>query len=95
MPRLSVIIPVYNVEKYIEKCLNSLKGQTMNDFEIIIVNDGATDNSEKVIKNYQKNNLELDIKYFKKENGGLASARNYVLGMQKVNIFHLLIQTII
>lgn len=77
MLKLSVIIPVYNVEKYIETCLNSLKNQTMNDLEIIIVNDGATDNSEKVIKNYQKNNSELNIKYLKKENGGLASARNY------------------
>ena len=76
-PKLSIIIPVYNVEKYIKHCLDSIKSQTMKDFEIIIVNDGATDNSEKIIKEYQKNNPDLIIKYFKKENGGLASARNY------------------
>lgn len=77
LPKLSIIIPVYNVEKYIKHCLDSIKSQTMKDFEIIIVNDGATDNSEKIIKEYQKNNPDLEIKYFKKENGGLASARNY------------------
>lgn len=76
-PKLSIIIPVYNVENYIKHCLDSIKSQIMNDFEIIIVNDGATDNSETIIKEYQKNNPELIIKYFKKENGGLASARNY------------------
>ena len=76
-PKLSIIIPVYNVEKYIKHCLDSIKAQTMKDFEIIVVNDGATDNSEKMIKEYQKNNPDLTIKYFKKENGGLSDARNY------------------
>ena len=76
MPKISVIIPVYNTEKYIEKCLESLAKQTMQDFEVIVVNDGSTDNSEKVIKDYKKNS-NLDIKYLEKENGGLASARNY------------------
>ena len=76
MPKISVIIPVYNTEKYIEKCLKSLEKQTMQDFEVIIVNDGSTDNSKKVIKDYMKNS-NLDIKYLEKENGGLASARNY------------------
>ena len=76
MPKISVIIPVYNTEKYIEKCLESLAKQTMQDFEVIIVNDGSTDNSKKVIKDYMKNS-NLDIKYLEKENGGLASARNY------------------
>lgn len=77
MKKISVIVPVYNVEKYIEKCLQSLSKQTMQDFEIIIVNDGTKDNSEKVIKKYIEEYQELDIKYLKKENGGLASARNY------------------
>lgn len=76
MPKISVIIPVYNTEKYIEKCLESLAKQTMQDFEVIIVNDGSTDNSKKVIKDYMKNS-NLDIRYLEKENGGLASARNY------------------
>lgn len=82
MPKISVIIPVYNTEKYIEKCLDSLESQRMQDFEIIIVNDGATDNSENVIKDYMKNS-KLNIKYLKKENGGLASARNY--GVKKAS----------
>lgn len=77
MPKISIIIPVYNVEKYIENCLKSLENQTMQDFEIIIVNDGSKDNCEQIIKNYQKTHSKMVIKYFKKENGGLASARNY------------------
>ena len=80
MPKISVIIPVYNTEKYIEKCLESLAKQTMQDFEVIIVNDGSTDNSKKVIKDYMKSR-KLNIKYLEKENGGLASARNY--GVEK------------
>lgn len=77
MPKVSIIIPVYNVEKYIKKCLESLAEQTLQDFEIIIVNDGTKDNSEEIILNYQKEHPEMPIKYYKKENGGLASARNY------------------
>lgn len=77
MAKISVIIPVYNTEKYIEKCLDSILKQTMQDFEIIIVNDGSTDNSEDVIKKYIEEHKNLRIKYLKKENGGLASARNY------------------
>lgn len=83
MPKISVIIPVYNTEKYIEKCLNSLEEQIMNDFEIIIVNDGSTDNSEEVIKKYIKEHKNLKIIYLKKENGGLASARNF--GVEKAS----------
>lgn len=76
-PKISIIVPVYNVEKYVEKCLKSLANQTMQDFEIIIVNDGSKDNSEEIIKNFKENHPNLQIKYLKKENGGLASARNY------------------
>lgn len=79
MPKVSVIVPVYNTEKYIKKCLDSLLTQTLQDIEIIIVNDGSTDNSEKVIKEIielNKNN-KIEIKYFKKENNGLSSARNF------------------
>lgn len=76
MPKISVIIPVYNTEKYLKKCLDSVANQTFQDIEIIIVNDGSTDNSEKIILEY-KNKLPEKVKYFKKENGGLSSARNY------------------
>ncbi len=85
MPKISVIIPVYNTAKYIEKCLESLKNQEMNDIEVIIVNDGSTDNSEKIIKEYIEKNKKLflnEITYLKKENGGLSDARNF--GIQYV-----------
>ena len=78
MPKISVIVPVYNTEKYVEKCLKSILNQTMDDIEIIIVNDGSTDNSEHIIQKIEKNNnTKIQIKYFKKENGGLSDARNY------------------
>ena len=76
--KLSIIIPVYNTSQYIEKCLNSILNQSMKDIEIIIVNDGSTDNSEEIINNWINNNKDqIEVKYFKKENGGLSSARNF------------------
>ena len=75
--KLSVIIPVYNTEKYIEKCLDSIVNQTMKDLEIIIVNDGSIDNSENLIKKWIQNNPNANVKYFIKENGGLSDARNF------------------
>ncbi len=78
MPKLSIIVPVYNVEKYIDKSLNSLVNQTLEDIEIIIVNDGSTDDSKKIIAKYLKN-FPSKIKYFEKINGGLSSARNFGL----------------
>ncbi|MGL5902330.1 MAG: glycosyltransferase family 2 protein [Cetobacterium sp.] len=75
MNKVSVIIPVYNVQDYIERCLDSVLHQTYSNLEIIIVNDGATDNSEEKIYPYLKKNS--NIKYFKKKNGGLSSARNF------------------
>ena len=75
--KVSVIVPVYNVEKYIDKCLETLSKQTIDDFEVIIVNDGTKDNSEEIIKRYTKK--YRNMKYFIKENGGLSDARNYGL----------------
>jgi len=76
--KLSVIIPVYNTSKYIEKCLNSILNQYMNDIELIIVNDGSTDNSEEIITKWiDEYKDKIEVKYFKKENGGLSSARNF------------------
>ncbi len=78
MPKISVIVPVYQTEKYIERCLNTILNQTMKDLEIILVNDGSTDNSEAVIKQWIRNNEgKVKIQYLKKENGGLSDARNY------------------
>ena len=77
--KISVIIPVYNTEKYIEKCLNSVLDAMDTDCEVIIVNDGATDDSEKIIKQFI-NNLPEKYKenflYTKKKNKGLADTKN-------------------
>lgn len=73
--KISVIVPVYNVYDYLDKCLASLVNQTDNDFEVIIVNDGSTDNSQEIIDKYVSENANM--KAFIKENGGLSSARNF------------------
>lgn len=75
MPKFSIIVPVYNVEDYIGKCLDSILNQTMTDFEVIVVNDGTKDNSGYFAEEYAKKDRR--IRYFKKKNGGLSSARNY------------------
>lgn len=69
MPKYSIIIPVYNVEKYIKKCLDSVINQTYKDFEVIVVNDGTKDNSMEIVKDY-------DVKIITQENQGLSAARN-------------------
>lgn len=71
--KVSVIIPVYNVEKYIRQCLESVTNQTLKDIEIIVVNDGTKDNSMKIVEEYLSDER---IKIINKENGGLSSARN-------------------
>ena len=76
MPKVSVIVPVYNVEEYIQRCLESLVDQTLKDIEIIIVNDGSEDNSIEIVNNFIKKYPEK-IVYLEKENGGLSDARNY------------------
>ena len=72
--KVSIIIPVYNTEKYLEKCLDSIINQEYRNLEIIIVNDGSTDNSMNIIKKYQK--LDSRIKVFEQSNKGTGSARN-------------------
>lgn len=76
MTKVSVIVPVWNVENYLKKCLESLVKQTFNDFEIVVINDGSPDNSQDIIDEYKTTYPEL-IKPFIKQNGGLASARNF------------------
>lgn len=78
MKKVSVIVPFYNVEEYIEKCIKSLVEQSLEDIEIILVNDGSKDSSEEIAKKY-KNKYPDKIVYLKKENGGLSDARNYAL----------------
>ena len=74
MKKVSVIVPVYDVEKYLPKCLDSIVGQTYKNLEIICVNDGTPDNSGEIIRSYMERDER--IKVVNKENGGLSSARN-------------------
>ena len=76
MTKLSIIVPVYNVQDYVGRCLESLVRQTLDNIEIIVVNDGSKDNSEKMIKEYLQSWPEK-VLYLKKQNGGLSDARNY------------------
>ncbi len=72
--KISIIIPVYNVEKYIKKCVDSIINQTYKNLEIILVDDGSSDNSGKICDEYKKRDYR--IKVIHKENGGLSDARN-------------------
>jgi glycosyltransferase involved in cell wall biosynthesis len=80
--KLSIIVPVYGVEKYIDKCLNSLVKQSLKEIEVIVVNDGTKDNSQKIVDKYVKKYPDK-IKSYIKENGGQGSARNY--GLKKAS----------
>ena len=77
MAEISVIVPVYNVQKYLRKCLNSLVKQTFKDIEIIAINDGSKDDSEDILKEYAEK--YDNFSYYNKENGGLSDARNFGL----------------
>ena len=74
MMKVSIIVPVYNVEKYLKQCIDSLVVQSFTDFEIILVDDGSTDNSRHICDDYAK--LDKRIKVIHKANGGVSSARN-------------------
>lgn len=82
MPKVSVIVPFYNVEGYIEKCLETLVNQTLKDIEIILVNDGSKDRSIDIVKKFLKQYPEK-IVYLEKENGGLSDARNFAIPYAK------------
>lgn len=73
-PKLSIIIPVYNAEKYLERCMDSIYAQTFNDYEIILVNDGSKDKSADVCRSYCEKDER--VQFIDKENGGAGSARN-------------------
>lgn len=76
---ISVIVPIYNTEKYLKKCLDSIRNQTFTDFEVILVDDGSTDKSSEICKEFTDNDKRF--KYYYKENGGSSSARN--LGLRQ------------
>lgn len=77
---ISIVIPIYNAEKYLEQCLNSIKNQTYKNFEVIMVNDGSKDESETICKRFSEDDSRF--RYFTKSNGGVSSARN--LGLDNV-----------
>ena len=74
---ISIIVPIYNAERYLNRCIKSLINQTKENIEFILVNDGSTDSSEEIIKSYK----DKRIKYFKNKNQGIGKTRNF--GMQK------------
>ena len=74
-PLISIVIPVFNAEKYIKQCIDSVLAQTYDNYEIIIVNDGSTDKTGELIDYYSKKYNR--IHYYLKQNGGVSSARNY------------------
>ena len=74
VPKVSIIVPVYKVEKYLRKCIDSIINQTLKDIEIILVDDGSPDNCGKICDEYAAKDTR--IKVIHKENGGLSSARN-------------------
>ncbi len=78
-PKISIIVPVFNTEKYLKLCLNSILNQSYQNLEIICINDGSTDNSAEILKTYS--NKDQRIKVFTQENSGLSAARN--LGLAK------------
>ena len=81
MPKLSIIVPIYNVEKYLPRCIESILNQTFKDFELVLVNDGSTDKCKEICEKYKK--MDSRIIVANKKNGGLSSARNLGLDISK------------
>lgn len=83
---IDVLIPVYNGEKYIQKCLESLLSQTYKNLRIVIANDGSTDGTVKIIENIQKNNSNIEL-YTKKNESSISKTRNFLLTKIKSELF--------
>ena len=77
MPEISIIVPVYNVEQYLPRCIDSILAQTFTDFELLLIDDGSPDNCGKVCDDYAAKDARIRV--FHKENGGVSSARNFGL----------------
>lgn len=80
-PKVSVIVPVYNAEKYLHRCIDSILAQTFTDFELLLINDGSKDDSGKICDEYAAKDNRIRV--FHKENGGVSSARNLGLDNAK------------
>lgn len=81
MPTISVIIPAYNVEKYIVRCIESIVNQTYKNLEILFVDDGTPDNSAKICQQYADKDSRITVLH--KNNGGLSDARNFAMDRMK------------
>ena len=77
MPIISIIVPVYNAEKYLHRCVESILAQSFTDFELLLINDGSKDNSGEICEEYAE--MDSRIRVFHKKNGGASAARNYGL----------------
>ncbi len=80
VPKITVIIPAYNCEKYIGKCLDSILAQSYQDFEILVINDGSTDGTDEILREYEKECSDK-IKYVSQKNEGVAKTRNKAMKM--------------
>ena len=78
-PKISVIVPVYNVEKYLRRCIDSILAQTFSDFELLLIDDGSKDSSGEICEEYA--GKDARIRVFHRQNGGVSTARN--LGIDK------------
>lgn len=86
-PKISVIVPIYNAEKHLHRCIDSILNQTFTDLEVLLINDGSTDSSGCICNEYAKKDFRVRV--FHKENGGVASARNVGLeNMQGDFVIH-------
>lgn len=74
MPSISVIVPIYNTQEYLSDCVDSILQQTFKDFELILINDGSPDDSERICRSYQ--DIDVRVRYYKQKNQGLSAARN-------------------
>lgn len=81
IPEISIIVPVYNAEKYLKECVDSILKQTFNNFELILIDDGSNDKSMEICENYRK--MDSRVKVISKKNGGAASARNLGLDIAR------------
>ena len=81
MPEISIIVPVYNVEKYLTRCIDSILTQTFTNFELILVDDGSTDKSGVICDSYEKKDKR--VKVIHKKNQGVSEARNTGLNFAK------------
>lgn len=80
-PLISIIVPVYNVEKYLSRCINSILGQSFTDYELILIDDGSTDKSGNICDEFAKKDQRIQVRHFK--NNGVSSARNTGIKISK------------